>query len=100
LRHDAYQLAEDRQRSATASPVAPAPHARVQVPKGLLETLPYACHVDPGAWPNAVIAMDSTYSPATTGPTLVGADAHAELDGTAARVRRYADERQRGLWNL
>jgi hypothetical protein len=54
---------------------------------------------NPGAWPNAAIAMGSIYSPATTGPTLVGPDPHAELDGTAARARRYANEQQRGLWN-
>jgi hypothetical protein len=55
---------------------------------------------DPGAWPNAAIAIGSIYSPATTGPTLVGPDPHAELDGTAARARRYANEKQRGLWNI
>lgn len=54
---------------------------------------------NPGAWPNAAIAIDSIYSPATTGPTLVGPDPHAELDGAAARARRYANEQQRGLWN-
>jgi hypothetical protein len=54
---------------------------------------------DPGSWPNSALAIASIYSPATAGPDLVGWDGHAELDGAAARARRYALEQQRGHWS-
>jgi hypothetical protein len=55
---------------------------------------------DPGAWPNAALAIQSIYRPATAGPTLIGREVHKELDGTATRARRYADEQHERLWAL
>jgi hypothetical protein len=55
---------------------------------------------DPGGWPNAALAIDSSYSPATAGPTLIGWEMHEELDGTATRARRYADEQRERRWDL